>query len=126
MLSQTTTYQAKNKLIDGPTSLFERGGNEHDRALWAMQGVRVGAVVKIVRSEQRANNFGYHKRTYRKPAYTTNFQATNKLIDGPTSLFERGGPSFYNYMSKPTTKRAKNQPHQPRLTDGGELPHAVY
>ena len=41
--------------------LFKEG-KEHDCTMWAMQGVRVGAVVKIVWSEQRANNFGYHKR----------------------------------------------------------------
>ena len=38
-LAYTTSIQTKNKLIGGPTSLFERGGKEHDRALWAMQGV---------------------------------------------------------------------------------------
>ena len=65
--------------------------------------------------------FGYHKRTYHKLAYTTSFQAINKLVDGPTSLFERGGPSFYYYMYIPTTKRVKNQLYTKSLSDGGEL-----
>ena len=39
LLAYTTSFQAINKLIDGPTSLFERGGKEHDRALWAMHEV---------------------------------------------------------------------------------------
>ena len=75
-----------------------------------------------MRSEQRAYNFGYHKRTYRKPAYTTSFQATNKLIDGPTSLFERGGPSFYYLLNKTIVKRIINQKNKSSLSDGGELP----
>ena len=41
---------------------FGTKGKEHDRRLWRMQKVRVGAAVEIVRSEKRANNFGYRKR----------------------------------------------------------------
>ena len=37
-------------------------GYEHDRILWMIQGVFIGVAVKIVRSEQRANNFGHRKR----------------------------------------------------------------
>ena len=96
--------------MQSPTSLRkERGGKEHDRRRWRMQEVWVGVAVKIVRSEQRANNFGYHKRTYRKLAYTTSYQATNKLIDGPTSLFERGGPSFGYLFNKANYKTSDFQ-----------------
>ena len=51
-------------------------------------------------SEQRDDFFGYRKRTYYKLAYTTSIQTKNKLIGGPTSLFERGGPSYSYFIIK--------------------------
>ena len=46
-----SNLSSDKKLIGGLPLWFKRGGKEHDRALWAIQGVRVDAVVKIVRSE---------------------------------------------------------------------------
>ncbi len=37
-------------------------GTTRDRVLWTMKGAFCGVAVKIVRREQRANNFGHRKR----------------------------------------------------------------
>ena len=61
---------------------FGTKGKEHNRRLWRMQGVRVGAAVKIVRSEKRANNFGYRKRALvgSNPVISTKKQLKTKCF----------------------------------------------
>ena len=50
-----------NSWYSGTTRRPSGLGYEHDRIPWMIQGVLIGAAVKIVRSEKRAHNFGHRK-----------------------------------------------------------------
>ena len=100
-LAPTINFQAKNKLIDGPTSLtLERGQGTRPRPVGDTGSVswRSGQnCAKCITSKQ----FWVPQEDLTLLAYTTSFQAINKLIGGLPLWFKRGGPpSIYSIIQK--------------------------
>ena len=81
-------------------SRFPALGYKHDRRQWRIQGVLIGVAVKIVRCEQRANNFGHRKR--RRSRGCRGFKSLHLDHENPCKLKVYKGFSLFIKPSKIT------------------------